>query len=394
MHSLASLKTRLSALHGASFLGIGVSTAFFPLWLESRGLEASTIGVILAIPVLTRVVVTAPLTSLADAALGARRLLVLSYAGSGLAYLALLWSASAPAIALLVCLVAVAQAPIVPTNDLVTTSAVRRDPRLDYGRIRLWGSIAFMSASIGAGFLLKHLSIEAVVGLLAALPLTGLLATIIAVPQTFLRGPGGEPEHPPRRSARFPASLWLVMGAAACAQASHAAIYGFGSLHWRRLGFSDPMIGAFWAIGVVAEIVVFLRLGWVVGRPRDGLKLVMLGSAGALVRFGALAFNPGLVATLALQTLHGLSFAATHLGTMSALSALAPDTARGRAQGTLGAMSALVMAGATIASGIVFREAGPLVFAAMTPLGAGGLILGALALRAYPSQPHKAGEGG
>ena len=46
---------RLSALYGACFAGIGVYMPFFPMWLESRGLDASAIGVILALPILTRV---------------------------------------------------------------------------------------------------------------------------------------------------------------------------------------------------------------------------------------------------------------------------------------------------------------------------------------------------
>jgi hypothetical protein len=51
--------------------------------MESRGLDASAIGVLLAIPTVVRVLVTAPLMSLADTPKGARRLLVLGTGRSG-----------------------------------------------------------------------------------------------------------------------------------------------------------------------------------------------------------------------------------------------------------------------------------------------------------------------
>lgn len=405
--SPAGLKARLSALHAASGLGIGVFTAFFPIWLESRGLEASVIGVILAIPMLVRVLVTAPLTGLVDSGAGARRMLLFGYAGMGAAYLALLGAASAPAIAVLVGLSALAQAPIVPTTDLVTIEAARSDPRVEYGRIRVWGSVSYMVASFGAGYLLAGLPADAIVVGLGVLPLLGLLATAAGVRDDAPERPGRRANPPSVRESplpdalsagsrrrRLPRSLWYVMAAAACTQASHGAVYGFGSLHWRELGFSEPMIGTLWAIGVVAEIIIFVYLGRLVAGPAGGVRLMMLGSAAAVLRFAGLALDPGLGATLALQALHGLSFGATHLGTMAALSALAPEAARGRAQGMLGTFNALAMVVATVVSGVLYREGGAVAFAAMVPLGAMGLVFSAIALRRIGAQPHRAGEGG
>ena len=57
-----------------------------------------------------------------------------------------------------------------------------------------------------------------------------------------------------------------MIGAGACTQASHGALYAFGSIHWRDLGFSSATIGLLWAVGVVAEILVFAVLGRSVGR--------------------------------------------------------------------------------------------------------------------------------
>ena len=93
---------RACAITAASFLTIGVHMPFFPVWLESRGLDAPTIGLVLAVPILLRIVVTTPLVSLADGPLGARGLLVLANAGAALAYALLGFAEAAWTIALLV----------------------------------------------------------------------------------------------------------------------------------------------------------------------------------------------------------------------------------------------------------------------------------------------------
>ncbi|MEG9502233.1 MAG: MFS transporter, partial [Methylorubrum extorquens] len=95
---------------------------------------------------------------------------------------------------------------------------------------------------------------------------------------------------------------------------------------------------------------------------------------------------------LPLQMLHGLTFGATHLGIMAAVSGFAPDGARGRAQGTIGASTALVSALATLACGAVYRSfGGPSTFLMMAPLALAGLVLVALAQRIH--DPHRFGGG-
>ena len=53
--------------------------------------------------------------------------------------------------------------------------------------------------------------------------------------------------------------FWVFVISAALLQASHQLYYGFGTLYWRGLGFSDTVIGGLWAEGVVAEILLLRR---------------------------------------------------------------------------------------------------------------------------------------
>lgn len=384
------LGIRLGALQAASFVSHGVYLPFFPLWLQSKGLPPTIIGIVVAIPVIVRILVSAPLLILADRSFGARRLLLFSHMGQVVGFPLLLLADGSLAILVLVALVAVAQAAIIPGNDLVVTNAVQRRPGLNYGRIRGLGSVAFFLANIAAGYLVGAFGANAAIVALTLIPLLGITATLVAVPQEAPEAAIPPDDGKPAAAPRLPKVLWLIMIAAALTQGTHGALNAFASIFWHSSGFSDATIGYFWATGVVAEIMVFFVLGQAVGRG-SGVGLILVGSAAAAIRFAVMALYPGFGLTFVLQAMHSLSFGATHLGTMAALTAFAPPHARGRAQGIYGSLAALAMAMSTIASGLIYREAGPAAFAAMAPLGVLGFVLTLVAVRLLPAQPHKPG---
>ena len=109
---------------------------------------------------------------------------------------------------------------------------------------------------------------------------------------------------------------------------------------------------------------------------RSPVRLLALGGSAAILRAaGMFLLGDRLVALVPLQCLHGLTFGATQLGAMAAVSAYAPDGARGRAQGTLSAVNASISVGATLVSGLAYRTGGPIAFLLMAPLAAAGLGL-------------------
>ena len=97
-----------------------------------------------------------------------------------LLYIVLLGLDSVWTIGLVVACIALAQAPLTPTSDLLTTDAVREDPSLNYGRIRLWGSLAFLLCNIGAGYMLASTPADAVIIALILISLTAAAISIRA----------------------------------------------------------------------------------------------------------------------------------------------------------------------------------------------------------------------
>ncbi|XYD09586.1 MFS transporter [Methylobacterium sp. NMS12] len=372
---------RLSLLYAVVFTEIGIAMPFMPLWLDALGLDARVIGVLLALPIATRIAATAPLMSLLDRGLGPRRLILLGSLALSLTY-ALMPAAAGtawPLLAGLIVLNAVAGAPLVPCIDYLTLAAVRRDTRLTYSRIRMAGSVAFLLANLAGGVLLTALGGRLAVPLL----LTGLALGAALVAWRSRAVAALPPSAAGDGRKRLPPRLWLCIGAAAAIQASHGAIYGFGSIYWTGQGIPPTWVGALWAIGVLAEIALFAGLPALPAAWRSPVRLLGAGAVAAILRaIGMYLLGDHLAALVPLQCLHGLTFGATQLGAMAAVSAYAPDGARGRAQGTLSAVNAAISVVATLGSGVAYRAGGPLAFLLMAPLAAAGLGLALASRRA------------
>jgi PPP family 3-phenylpropionic acid transporter len=374
---------RLSVLYAVVFVEIGIAMPFMPVWLNALGLDAALIGGLLALPIAIRIIATAPLVGLIDRGIAARRILLAGSLVLAATY-ALMPAGAAvgwPLLAALIALNALAAAPLVPSIDYMTLSAVRRSTRLDYARIRMAGSIGFLLANLAGGAALGAL------GERLAVPLLLTALALIAAGVAFLArvdAPVPAPRHPEADRPRLPGVLWLAIGAAALIQSSHAAIYAFGSIHWSTHGIPTSWIGMLWAVGVASEILLFALIGRAAPRWRSPFALLALGGCAALVRaIGMAWFGDRLGPVVALQMLHGFTFGATQLGAMAAVSRFAPDGARGRAQGTVSSAGALASASATLMTGALYQAGGgPLAFALMAPLAIAGLCLVARAARA------------
>jgi MFS transporter, PPP family, 3-phenylpropionic acid transporter len=80
--------------------------------------------------------------------------------------------------------------------------------------------------------------------------------------------------------------------------------------YWRAKGLNAATIGGLWGLAVMAEIALFAvsaRFPQRIG----SLSLLGIGALGAVLRWGAMDFNPPLVMLPMLQLLHAFSLGAT-----------------------------------------------------------------------------------
>jgi len=138
------LAARLAAFNAAAFLVIGVQLPFWPVWLAGHGLDPQQIAAVFAAAIWAKVVATPAIGALADR-IGHRRAVMSGLAGIACLGYAALWPVRGLWPLLVLNLLAgVAQSALLPLGDAVTLAAVR-ERGLDYGRIRVWGSLSFVS---------------------------------------------------------------------------------------------------------------------------------------------------------------------------------------------------------------------------------------------------------
>jgi PPP family 3-phenylpropionic acid transporter len=162
------------------------------------------------------------------------------------------------------------------------------------------------------------------------------------------------------RDPRFVA----VVVAASLIQSSHAVYYGFSTIAWKAAGFDGVAIGALWALGVIAEIVLFALSGRL--PPALGpVQLLLLGGVGAAVRWTAMAFDPPGWTLPFLQVLHGLSFGASHLGAVAFIAQAAPEGRGATAQGYFSVLQGVTLSACMLLAGILFERVGVASYGAM-----------------------------
>ena len=285
MRTAIGAAPRYAFFYGAIFLVIGIALPFWPLWLESRGLSAAQIGLLLGPAYWIKVVTTPGLAYVADRSGQTKMVLVVLAGIALLAYGGFFWASAYWQIFLLQLLAAATFFALNPLAESMTLAAVTRD-NLDYGRIRLWGSITFILGALGTGALLEGRSSDIILWLIVGASCGALLAAIVfpAAPAPPSNRQAGQLRALLTQDAFIP---FLI--AAGLLQASHAVYYGFSSLNWQAAGLSKEVIGWLWAEGVIAEILLFAVAGKYLARfgPANSVALVRFGRGPALEPSGA-----------------------------------------------------------------------------------------------------------
>jgi len=376
---------RFSMSYALMMLGTGVQLPFLPLWLSAKGIDVGGIAFIVAGMMAIRTASSPLFAWLADH-LGQRRLVIRACATSAfLAYAALGFMDGFWPIAAMALLAAFLFAPVFPLSEGFSIDASAA-LGLDYGRMRLWASLSFLSGSLGSGLILTHLDALDTSWLLAgAMGLTVVSAFVLPAEPDALTA-RRKPSTPGMGARRFllASSFPVFLLAAGLQQSSHAMLYSFSSIHWHSLGIDPFTIGLLWTVAVTIEVAVLAFSNSIINRFGPG-RVFVIGIAGGIVRWTLMAFATSLPLIMVLQTLHAASFAMTHLGTMHMIRLMVPEHMRNRAQGIYSALSGgVLMSGAIWLAGSVYAQHGILAYLVMAAMSVVSLGLGLALLRLSP----------
>lgn len=348
----------VALVFGTTSAIIGVHMPYLPVWLDWAGLSPSEIALLGSVPLFVRVLAT-PLAGFYADRWGrpALMVLILSWA-TFLAFVLLAQGRSFVFLLVATIVFACVWTPVLPLCETVSMGVVRRFG-LDYGRMRLWGSVTFIITNVLGGWALERLGAPSIVWMIGALCLLSALAAHMLTASDASASVAQVGMVAPRISlsdvgslARQRSFLFFLLATGAV-QSAHAVFYVFGILHWRANGISAEWAGALWAVSILFEVLLFAYsravLRWI-----GPVQLIALGCAAAIVRWVLMGLDPSLLALVPLQMAHALTYGASHLGAVHFLARTIPDHQLGTAQ----AIHAAVAGG--IANGLVILSVGPL----------------------------------
>lgn len=305
---------RLSGLYLWYFAALGAFLPYWPLYLQGAGYDARQIGVLMALLAGTRIVAPNCWGWLADHTGRDLSLIRLACFFTLIGFAPVLFVADFRSLAVVTAVFGFFWNAFLPTLEALNLTWLEGDSER-YSRIRLWGSVGFIGTVVVVGELLdRHLKISQLPWIMALL--FGLMwLTSLIVPK------GAKPAHdtrhaPLRAIVRRPEVLGLL-AVGLLMQMAHGPYYTFYSVHLANHGFDRSQIGELWALGVLAEILLFLLLP----ATRSGLFLrtLLLGSiALSALRWLLIAWGARWVWVLvSAQLLHAASFGAFHVASIA-----------------------------------------------------------------------------
>jgi PPP family 3-phenylpropionic acid transporter len=381
---------RISLIFAALFIPLGVHLPYFPLWLEANGFDAGQIAIILSAPMFLRVVTTPFIAALADEAKDRANVLIALVAAS-LALSAGYFLEPTYLVVLGVSLaLTVVWTPHSPLADSLALSGVRRF-RSNYAKMRIWGSVAFLCANFGGGFVLAMTSPDAVPAMISI----GLLGTLLAA---LIAPRLGRPRRASPLSAAdlqdsapklFNRYFVLFVAGAGVINASHGFLFTFVSIYWKSIGLSETLVGFLWAWAVVSEVCMFLAFTRVFGNVPVPALLAAAGLA-AVVRWVLYPLvwplGLGVAGFFVVQSLHAVSTGFILLGVQKLIAETIAEERTGAAQGIAFFANGFSMAAATLLSGPLYEVFGVGGFFFMAGFAVVGIGLVALAARSAPER--------
>jgi PPP family 3-phenylpropionic acid transporter len=374
---------RYLLLYAALYAAFGVASPFLPAFLQSKGLAAEEIGVVLAAATGIRLITGPCAGRLADRLAAPRGVLTACVALSAVAVVLFLPAGGFGALLAVSLLHAAALAPTTTIADALALGAAAQRNGFEYGWVRGAGSAAFIIGSIAAAQAIDATGLAVIICLQAAL-LAAAAGCVVLVPDQVSHPTGehlqGDPPRsdPPRsgRDARAPAIGALIalpefrrlVLIAALVLGSHAMHDAFAVIRWSAGGIGPATASLLWSESVAAEVAVFLLVGpWLIRRLGPAGAMILAAAAG-VVRWSVMAVTADIVALALVQPLHGLTFALLHLACMRVLARVVPAGLAATAQSLyatgIGATTAILI----LVSGELYGRFGPAGFWAMAAL--------------------------
>lgn len=378
----SGLSVRISGLYLALYLHFGFFT-FLPLWLSSTGTPAGEIGLLMAIPLMLRLVTVAPFSAWAGRTGRVRNAITFTALSSAALVTLLLGQPGHLGRVLVVVAFSITWDQIPVLTDAYAVMAVRRNG-LDFGRLRVWGSIGAVVSSVCAGWIFGLIGIAALPWVVATLLLLPAMVALL-LPSDRRATDVAESDAGNWRQVVGDRALMRLIVAAALVMASHGVLTSFGAIQWSGRGISTGTIGLIQAVAVSAEIVAFWFGSKLLGRRDPGVMIWLAGCV-AILRWLVMAGDPSAAILFVVQLLQGVTATGAILGIMLVIAQRVPLASSAAAQGLNAVLLGLALSGTTAGSGLLWQHGATTAYLAMAALAVLAVVL------AWPRRSRRGGD--
>lgn len=313
MHS--NLYWRLSRFYFSYYFFVGAFVPYWGLYLQSEHFSAADIGILMSLFQISRIFAPNFWGWLADHT-GKRAQWIKLTSFLGLCgFMAVFWAHGFFWLFFVMAALSLFTSSTLPLAESLTLAHLA-STNGHYSRIRMWGSLGFIVASVVLGFVIDASGIKSLLWflLLVQMTLFGLSYTL-PDPKLVVH----EHDHfSIWQVIKQPNVIALLVGCSLMVTA-HGVLYNFYSIYLSQHGYSKGTIGLLWAVGVVCEIGIFMLMPKLM--KHFSLKTILIVSlALAVIRFSLIGVAIDHLWLLILaQSLHAATFGSFHAASIEVI---------------------------------------------------------------------------
>ena len=315
MSSSHNLHWRLSRFYFFYYFFVGSFVPYWGIYLQSENFSPSSIGILLSLFQISRIVAPNFWGWLADHTGHRVKWIKLTSFLGLIGFIGIFWAKGFFWIFLVMSALSLFTSSTLPLAESLTLAHLATTDG-HYSRIRLWGSIGFIVASLFLGYLIDLQGINI---LLWVLLITQ--AIIFFLSNTI---PEAKEIHHKKNDLsiwkiiKTPSVVALLIGCTLMVSA-HGVLYNFYSIYLKEHGYSSATIGWLWAVGVICEIFIFMLMPKIL--RRYSLKTILLISLFlGVIRFILIGASPDQFYLLLIaQMFHAATFGSFHAASIEVI---------------------------------------------------------------------------
>ena len=324
---------QLSSVYFFYFAILGATNPYWGLYLQSLGFNAEQIGSLMALFIATKLIAPNIWSYWADRSGRYERVMQLGAVLTPVCFVGVFWADQFWLMVAVMALYSFFWNAILPQYEVITLRVLKGQEER-YSQIRLWGSVGFILAVAGLGWWLDYVPVStlpaAILLIMLAMAIVSFAVTgVIKTDQ--LSAQKTEPEQG--------VISWLIKPHIVCfllavllMQASHGPYYTFFSIFMEQYGYSRTVIGLLWALGVFAEVLLFLLMHKLLKRVNAEI-ILLVSLLLASVRWWFTGLYPdSFYVMLLLQCLHAATFGSFHAASIDLVRRLFPACHSGQGQ--------------------------------------------------------------